>query len=81
MCVKQWVAIVTWTSKPPLQRVERKHTIWTGFRRIRKNCTNDHTFEKLAEIIKKWFKEKGYPKNLVIGAYKGAKKSSQMPNP
>lgn len=48
------------------------------FRRIRKNWANDHKFEKQAEIIRKRFREKGYTKNLVMGAYEKARKSNQM---
>lgn len=47
------------------------------FKRVRKNCTQDTTFEKQALTIRRRFEEKGYPKQLLHEAYERAKGLSQ----
>lgn len=47
------------------------------FRRIRKNCTLDATFEKQAQVIWDRFERKGYPKLLIKEAYEKARCLSQ----
>lgn len=47
------------------------------FRRVRKNCSEDETFEAQAEINSKRFLEKGYPKKLIKDAFTKAKSINQ----
>lgn len=44
---------------------------------MRKNCTEDNKFKEQAEIIRKRFQEKGYPKQLINNAFQRAKNLSQ----
>lgn len=48
------------------------------FRRVRKNCTNEKTFEVQSKTIAKRFLDKGYPKKLVQDAFEKAKALSQQ---
>lgn len=55
-----------------------KHNVPFGqFRRVRKNCTEETTFEIQAEKIKQRFQDKGYPKGLIKNAFNRAKKLNQ----
>lgn len=43
----------------------KKNVPFGQFRRIRKNCTEDATYEEQAHLISQRFIEKGYPKGLI----------------
>lgn len=47
------------------------------FRRVKKNCTSQTTYEEQSVILRHRFEEKGYPKPLIQEAYERASKLSQ----
>lgn len=55
----------------------KKNVPYGQFRRVRKNCSEDATFEIQAKIIAKRFLEKGYPIKLLEDAYTRAKSLNQ----
>lgn len=55
----------------------KKNVPYGQFHRIRKNCTEDKTFEIQSKVIAKRFLDKGYPKKLVADAFDKARTLSQ----